>query len=69
MTEVLPAVTQYAAKEHNLTRIYAVPYEWNIASFRVLEKAGYIHEGRMHRSAIKDGKIIDQLLYAHVVPV
>ncbi|MBU1938070.1 GNAT family N-acetyltransferase [bacterium] len=67
-TEALQAVTRYAVKEHKLTRVYADPYEWNRASFRVLEKAGYILEGRMRRSVIKDGKIIDQLLYAYIVP-
>jgi RimJ/RimL family protein N-acetyltransferase len=44
-----------------------VPYAWNPASFRVLEKAGFVCEGRMRRSAIKDGHILDQLLYAFVV--
>lgn len=67
MTEALTAVTAYAVREHGLTRVFAVPFEWNPASFRVLEKAGYACEGRMHRSAIKDGRVIDQLLYAYVV--
>lgn len=66
-TEVVKAVTKYAIKNHHLTRVYALPYEWNDASFRVLEKSGYLLEGRMRRSAIKDGKVIDQLLYAYVV--
>lgn len=64
MTQALTAVTDYAIRTHDLTRVYAVPYEWNPASFRVLEKAGYVCEGRMRRSAIKDGRVIDQLLYA-----
>jgi len=67
-TEVLIAVTKYAIKRHKLTRVYALPFEWNPASCRVLEKTGYVLECRMRRSAIKDGKIIDQLLYAYVVP-
>jgi RimJ/RimL family protein N-acetyltransferase len=67
-TEALRAVTDYAVKQHALTRVYALPYEWNHASFKVLEKAGYVLEGRLRRCAIKDGKVIDQLLYAHVVP-
>lgn len=67
MTEALAAVTEHAIREHHLTRVYAVPYAWNDASFRVLEKAGYVCEGRMRRSAIKDGQVIDQLLYAFVV--
>jgi len=66
-TDALRAVTRYAIEHHGLTRVYAVPYEWNPASFRVLEKAGFVCEGRMRRSAIKDGQIVDQLLYAFVV--
>lgn len=67
VTEALGAVTAYALREHRLIRIFAVPYEWNPASCRVLEKCGYRLEGRMGRSVIKDGKIIDQFLYAYVV--
>jgi ribosomal-protein-alanine N-acetyltransferase len=67
-TEALRAVTALAVEKHSLTRIYAVPYQWNPASFRVLEKAGYVLEGTMRRSALKDGRIIDQRLYAYVVP-
>jgi len=66
-TEALAAVTEHAIRCHNLTRVYAVPYEWNLASCRVLEKAGFVREARMRRSAIKDGRIIDQFLYAFVV--
>jgi len=65
--DAVRAVTAYAIRTHALTRVYAVPYAWNPASFRVLEKAGYLCEGRMRRSAIKDGEIVDQLLYAFVV--
>jgi ribosomal-protein-alanine N-acetyltransferase len=67
MTEALAAVTAHAIRAHDLTRVFSVPYEWNPASFRVLEKAGYVCEGRMRRSAIKDGHVIDQLLYAYTV--
>jgi len=43
---------------------YAMPYEWNPGSFRVLEKSGYVLESRLRRAAYKDGQVIDQLLYA-----
>ena len=67
MTDALCAVTADAFREHpELQRIYAVPFAWNPASARVLEKAGYTLEGRMRQSAIKDGKVTDQLLYAIV---
>jgi len=67
-TEALGAVTDHAIQTHHLIRVFAVPFAWNHASIRVLEKAGYVLEGRMHRSIVKDGKITDQLLYARVVP-
>ena len=65
MIAALRAVTAYAFHQHHeLRRIYAVPYAWSMASAHVLEKAGYRLEGRMRQSAIKDGQVIDQLLYA-----
>jgi len=33
----------------------------------VLEKAGYVLEGRLRNSAIKDGRLTDQMQYAFVV--
>ncbi|MFH1843192.1 MAG: GNAT family N-acetyltransferase [bacterium] len=68
MTEALPAVTRYAIETHRLTRVYALPFAWNDASFRVLEKAGYVREARLRCSALKEGQIIDQFLYAFVTP-
>jgi RimJ/RimL family protein N-acetyltransferase len=66
MTRVLKAVTEYAISSHHLHRIYALPYEWNSASMRVLEKVGYKCEGRMRHSAFKDGQFIDQFLFAFI---
>jgi RimJ/RimL family protein N-acetyltransferase len=65
-TDALKAVTRYAIETHGLTRIFAVPFAYNTASCRVLEKAGYQLEGRLRRSAIKDGTVIDQLQYAFI---
>jgi len=31
----------------------------------VLEKCGYVLEGRLRRSIFKDGRLGDSLLYAH----
>ncbi len=66
MTEALTAVTRYAIDTHGLTRIYALPFAWNVPSCRVLEKAGYVLEARLRKSAIKDGSITDQLQYAFI---
>ncbi|HEX9582692.1 MAG TPA: GNAT family protein [Gemmatimonadales bacterium] len=64
MTEAVRAVTAHALDTHNLHRVYASVFDWNPASMRVLEKAGYRREGIMRSSALKDGKVTDQVLYA-----
>ena len=61
-TEALRAVTAEAFKRFEITRLYAVPFADHAASVRVLEKAGYVKEGHLRQSAIKDGKVRDQLL-------
>jgi RimJ/RimL family protein N-acetyltransferase len=66
-TEGLRAITDYAITTHGLTRVFAVPFAWNAASCRVLEKAGYVLEARLRRSCIKDGQITDQMQYAFIV--
>ena len=63
-TEAVRAVTTHAFATHDLCRLYAGVFEWNAASARVLEKAGFVCEGRLRRSVVKDGQIIDQFLYA-----
>jgi RimJ/RimL family protein N-acetyltransferase len=63
-TEALKRTTRYALAEFGLERLQATVFEWNPASARVLEKAGYVLEGRLRRSIFKDGRIGDALLYA-----
>lgn len=63
-TEALVALTTYAFEEMDLSRCEAGVFGYNLASARVLEKAGYAHEGTMRRAILKDGRITDRLLYA-----
>jgi RimJ/RimL family protein N-acetyltransferase len=64
MTAAVRAVTAYAFEQLSLTRVFALPFAGNGASQRVLEKAGYLREGVLRRSAIKNGAILDQALFA-----
>ena len=66
VTDALIAVTRYAIDTHGFTRLFALPFAHNQASCRVLEKAGYVLEGRLRNSAIKEGKLVDQLQYAFI---
>ncbi len=64
VSDAVRAATAYAFAELALVRVFAVPFARNPASSRVLEKAGYVREGRLRRSAVKDGELLDQYMYA-----
>jgi len=64
VTEAVEAVTRYAFETLGLERVFALPFAPNAASCRVLEKAGFTPEGRLRRSAFKEGQFLDQILYA-----
>lgn len=68
VTEALIAVTRHAIATHGFTRLFALPFAHNVASCRVLEKAGYLLEGRLRNSAIKEGRLCDQMQYAYIAP-
>lgn len=64
-TAALRVVTGHAFRTHaELRRLYAVPFAGNDASARILERAGYRREGTLRQSAIKEGKVLDQWMYA-----
>jgi RimJ/RimL family protein N-acetyltransferase len=66
-SEALSAVTEYAFASFDLCRLYAHVFEWNPASTRVLEKAGYVFEGRLKKSVTKNDQTIDELVYAKTI--
>ncbi|NUO61932.1 MAG: GNAT family N-acetyltransferase [Gemmatimonadaceae bacterium] len=65
-TAALRAITAYGFETLALERIFALPFATNVASVRVLEKAGYQREGLLRRSAIKEGVVMDQAVYAKI---
>jgi RimJ/RimL family protein N-acetyltransferase len=66
-TAALRLLTVHAfAVRPELRRLFAVPFASNVASARVLEKAGYLREGIMRQSVIKDGRVLDQFIYGIV---
>lgn len=67
-SEAVRGLTQHAFRAFQLMRVYALPYAHNTASARVLAKAGFVLEGRLRKSAVKDGRVVDQLLFACVAP-
>src|SRR5262245_16397889 len=65
-TEALRAITQWAFDNFDLGRIYAGVLEWNPASRRVLEKAGYQLEALLRNSIIKQNQVMDEFIYSIV---
>ncbi|MFL6500041.1 MAG: GNAT family N-acetyltransferase [Candidatus Udaeobacter sp.] len=64
MTEALTAVTDFCFDNFPLRRISAEVSATNRASARVLEKAGFIFEGRLKNNVLKDGHLLDSPVYA-----
>jgi len=64
MTEAVGAFIDFCFENFPLCRISAEVFANNPASVRVLEKAGFTFEGRLRNNVVKDGKVLDSLLYA-----
>ncbi len=65
-TRAVTAMSDWALENYRLTRVFAMAFAHNAASIRVLEKAGFEREGVLRRSAIKNGVVLDQVLFAKV---
>jgi RimJ/RimL family protein N-acetyltransferase len=66
ISEAVPAMTAWAFSQWDINRVWAGVFDWNAASARVLEKAGFVLEARLRKSATKDGRAVDELIYAMV---
>ena len=64
-SDAVRQVTDWAfAAVPELTRIFAPIFAWNEGSQAVVRKCGYVREGALKQSAIKDGTVIDRVLWA-----
>ena len=64
MTEAVRQICEYVFDKSDIIRIYAEPFAYNIASCRVLEKAGFQYEGTLRDNAVKNGQVIDMKMYS-----
>lgn len=63
-TNAVKQICKFIFEHTNIIRIFAEPFAYNIASCRVLEKAGFQLEGILHSNAVKNGNVIDMKMYA-----
>lgn len=66
MTEVVRSMARHAFQDLGKERVYANVYDYNPASRRVLEKAGFALEGKARNAAIKNGRLMDVWTYGCV---
>lgn len=64
MTSAVKQTCQYIFEHTDIIRIFAEPFSDNIASCRVLEKAGFQPEGVLRKNAVKNGRMLDMKMYA-----
>ena len=64
MTNAVKEMASYAFLNFpELRKIYATPFDFNTASQKVLQKAGFEREAILKQVAIKNGKVIDLHYY------
>ena len=66
MTEVVRVLGRHAFEDYELERVYANVYDYNPASARVLQKAGFELEGRARNAGRKNGRLMDVFTYGKI---
>ena len=64
ITNAIKEIVAFGFKTYDINRIFARPFATNIGSQKVLEKAGFALEGRFEKTFIKNGELVDELVYA-----
>ena len=64
MTETVKQMCRLGFARWDIVRIFAQPFADNLASRRVLEKAGFSLEGTLRQSVCKWGRLQDSCIYA-----
>lgn len=64
MSEAIVKMVQYGFNNLDINRIFARPFGSNLASQKVLEKAGFILEATIKNGFYKNGKFEDELIYS-----
>lgn len=67
MTQALTQLCEYIFSNTGIIRFYAEPFAYNIGSRRVLEKAGFQMEGTLGSNAVKDGRVLDMVMYSCII--
>ena len=61
-TAAVRLMVDHTFLNYDVTRIYASMFEHNIASRKVLEKAGFRHEATFKKALFKNGRYADEII-------
>lgn len=64
MARAVIQMIDFAFTTYDIERLFARPFGTNLASQRVLEKAGFKFEAKIIDGFYKDGQFVDELIYA-----
>lgn len=64
VTEAIKQIVDFGFSNLDITRIYARPFHTNLASQKVLLKAGFIHEATLTKTIFKNGEFLDECIYS-----
>jgi RimJ/RimL family protein N-acetyltransferase len=64
ITQAVTQMVDYGFKNFDINRIFARPYGNNIASQKVLQKAGFLLETVLKETFFKNGQYLDEHIYA-----
>ncbi|PTQ99802.1 RimJ/RimL family protein N-acetyltransferase [Mucilaginibacter yixingensis] len=68
MPQAVKLIVNYAFSQLDVIAIQANTFGGNVASMRVLEKAGFERQGIIKQSVIKNGEIMDEHIFAITSP-
>ncbi len=63
ITKALPVFCNYLFSKFDFNRLTANVFEGNEASQKVLEKNGFVLEGKLRKSVFKENKFVDHYIY------
>ena len=63
-TEAIRQFVAYIFNTFEVTRLFASTFDYNRASQRVLEKNGFVLEGKFRKSIYKNGRYLDEHVYS-----
>lgn len=67
-SKALKLAIDHAFEVSKMKRLFTAVFEYNEASIRVLEKAGFINEGRARKSIIKNEQFYDEIKFGLLNP-